>query len=86
MNTRQRQTLHAIFTDPVSATIPWRAVESLFQALGGEVTEGNGSRVRVALNGRRAVFHRPHPEPTCPRYVVRNVREFLMEAGIRPMD
>ena len=28
-------------------------------ALGAEISEGNGSRVRIALNGVRAVFHRP---------------------------
>ncbi len=30
--------------------------------MGAEITEGRGSRVRVALKGVRAVFHRPHPE------------------------
>jgi hypothetical protein len=75
-----------IFTDPVSPTLTWREIESLFVALGGQITEGAGSRVRVALNGVRAVFHRPHPEPTTPRYVVRNVRLFLVEAGIAPLE
>ncbi len=37
-------------------------IESLFIALGAEVTEGKGSRVRVALNDVRAVFHRPQPQ------------------------
>ena len=46
----------------MASNIPWSDVEALFVALGAEVTEGHGSRVRVALNGVRAVFHRPHPE------------------------
>ena len=36
-------------------------MESLLSALGAEVSEGRGSRVRVALNGVRATFHEPHP-------------------------
>lgn len=54
--------MRAIFADPVRANLVWRDVEALFEALDGEVSEGAGSRVRVALNGVRAVFHRPHPE------------------------
>jgi len=29
---------------------------------GAELSERRGSRVRIALNGVRAVFHRPHPQ------------------------
>ncbi|WP_315855755.1 type II toxin-antitoxin system HicA family toxin [Rhizobium leguminosarum] len=50
----------------------------------GEVSEGNGSRVRVALNGVRAVFHRPHPQKETDKGAVRSVRRFLQEAEIRP--
>jgi hypothetical protein len=34
----------------------------MLKAMGAEITEGEGSRVRIALNGVRAVFHRPHPQ------------------------
>jgi len=53
--------LAAILEDPVRSDIPWDDIEGLFRALGAEITEGRGSRVRVALKGVRAVFHRPHP-------------------------
>jgi len=36
-------------------------VETLFVALGAEVEEGAGSRVRIILRNQVAVFHRPHP-------------------------
>lgn len=62
MNSRQRGTLAQIFEDPVRSNIEWTAIESLFNAVGAEVSTGRGSRVRVALNGVKAVFHRPHPE------------------------
>jgi len=74
--------LRAVFADPVRANIAWREIEALFVALGAEVSEGSGSRVRVALGGMRAVFHRPHPEKETDRGAVRSVRRFLTEAGV----
>ncbi len=79
---KQRATLAAIFADPVRANIPWREIEALFLACGAEVGEGNGSRVRVALNGVRAVFHRPHPHKETDKGAVKSVRRFLVEAEI----
>jgi hypothetical protein len=40
--------------------------------------------VRFALNGRRAVFHRPHPRPDMVKGAVESLRDFLTEAGIEP--
>jgi hypothetical protein len=77
-------TLEAVFASPVRASIGWRDIEALFMACGGEISEGAGSRVRVALNGVRAVFHRPHPQKETDRGAVRSVRRFLTEAGITP--
>ena len=76
--------LNAIFSDPVQANIAWRDIESLFISCGGEVSEGSGSRVRVYLNGVRAVFHRPHPQKETDKGAVKSVRRFLSEAEIKP--
>ena len=81
---KHRATIEAVFADPVRPGIPWREVEAVFVAAGGEVSEGNGSRVRVALNGVRAVFHRPHPQKETDKGAVKSVRRFLLEAGIGP--
>jgi len=81
---KHHATLEAVFADPVRASIPWRDIEALFIAAGGEVSEGQGSRVRVALNGVRAVFHRPHPQKETDKGAVKSVRRFLIEAEIRP--
>ncbi len=62
MNKKQQRTFQRIFEKPERADIKWNDVESLFVALGAEISEGRGSRVRVAFKGVRAVFHRPHPE------------------------
>lgn len=82
MNSKQRATLEAIFDNPVRAGIRWDDIESLLKALGAEMSEGEGSRVRIALNGARAVFHRPHPRPETDKGSVRSMRKFLLLAGI----
>lgn len=84
MNRKRRKTLESVFETPERADILWRDIESLFSALGGEVSEGSGSRVRVALEGVRAVFHRPHPRKETNKGTVKSVRRFLQEAGVKP--
>ena len=84
MNKKQRQTLDKIFEKPERSDIKWANIEGLFIALGAEVSEGSGSRVRVALNDIRAVFHRPHPAQVTNKGTVRSVRRFLHEVGVRP--
>lgn len=84
MESKHRKTLEAIFEKPERANIAWRDVEALFIALGAEITEGNGSRVRVALKDVRAVFHRPHPRKETNKGAAKSVRRFLEAAGVKP--
>lgn len=84
MDSKHRRTLEAIFEKPERANILWRDVESLFVALNGELSEGSGSRVRVALSGVRAVFNRPHQRKEVNKASVRSVRRFLEQAGVKP--
>jgi hypothetical protein len=84
VDSKHRRTLEAIFEKPERANIPWSDIEALFISLGAEITEGNGSRRRVALNGVRAVFHRPHPQKETEKGAVKSVRRFLEAAGVRP--
>ena len=84
MTKRHRRTLAAVFADPVHSGIVWREIEALFGAAGAEVSQGSGSRVRVALNGVRAVFHRPHPKKETDKGAIASVRRFLTEAGVKP--
>jgi len=81
MNKKQRQTLNKILERPERSDIPWSNIESLIVALGGEISEGRGSRVRAILNDVKAVFHRPHPERVTEKGAVKSVRRFLQEAG-----
>jgi len=61
--------------------VRWAQVEALLLALGATLREGSGSRIRVELNGRRAVFHRPHPDPVLKRPALRQVATFLSEVN-----
>ncbi|MEM8673106.1 MAG: type II toxin-antitoxin system HicA family toxin [Cyanobacteria bacterium P01_G01_bin.67] len=86
MNNKHRQTLKAIFAVPIRSDIKWTSIESLFKALGAEISQGRGSRVRVSLNGVKAVFHEPHPERETDKGTVKSVNEFLENAEIKSED
>jgi hypothetical protein len=84
MNSKHRKTLAAVFTDPVSGTIEWMAVEGVLLAAGAQRIEGRGSRVRFEKDGEIATFHRPHPGKEAKRYQVRDAREFLERIKVTP--
>ncbi|TPM19553.1 type II toxin-antitoxin system HicA family toxin [Mesorhizobium sp. B2-3-6] len=84
MNSKHRRVLKAIFTDPVSGSIEWIAVEALLVAVGCQVIEGSGSRVRFVFKSEVETFHRPHPSKEAKRYQVRDARPFLLRIGVKP--
>jgi hypothetical protein len=84
VSSKHDKTLADLFADPVKSNIRWADVESLLRHFDAEITEGAGSRVRIALNGVRAVFHRPHPSPYVDKGAVKSIRKFLTEAGVTP--
>lgn len=86
LSSKHRKTLRAVFEDPIRSNVAWTDIERLFEALGAEVSEGRGSRVRVYLSGVRAVFHRPHPQKETDKGALRSVRRFLTEAGFEPEE
>jgi hypothetical protein len=67
MNKSHRKTLDAIFATSVRSDFEWK---------------DTGSRVRIALKGVRAVFHRPHPKKETDKGAVKSVRRFLKETGV----
>ena len=79
-SSKHKRIWDAVFDSPPRADIAWRDIEALFHALGAEISEGNGSRLRVALNGVRAVFHRPHPRKETDKGAVKSVQVFLLRA------
>jgi hypothetical protein len=84
MNKQHRKTLEAIFKKPVPSNLEWRKIEGLFIALGAQIIEGEGSRVRFELHKAVITFHRPHPQKEAKPYQVRDARQFLEQLGIKP--
>ena len=84
LRSKHLKTSRAIFDDPVRSDIEWTDIENLLLALGADLSEGRGSRVRVHLKGIRAVFHRPHPQKETEKGALKSMRRFLTEAGIQP--
>lgn len=56
MQNKHQKILKAIVERPARLDIPWVNIEQLMKSLGAEISEGRGSRVRIVLNGIRAVF------------------------------
>lgn len=79
---KHQTTLDAIFAEPTRANINWNDIENLLVALDADISEGKGSRIRVNLNGVKAVFHRPPPEKEGSKPMVRSVRKYLEAAGV----
>lgn len=84
VNKSHRRTLSEVFSSPTPRSLEWQRIESLFVALGAQLVEGRGSRVRFELNGIVASFHRPHPQKEAKPYQVRDAKEFLSQADVRP--
>ena len=82
MNSKHKNTLKKIFTNPVPKNIGWKAIENLFIAVDVEVIEGNGSRVKFHKNGIIATFHRPHPAKEAKPYQIKDAKIFLTQLGI----
>lgn len=59
-------------------------IESLIKALGGSVSEREGSRVKIELMGEQWRCHRPHPGKEAKRYQVEEARELLERVGVAP--
>ncbi len=84
MNTKHRKTLQAIFAKPTSPSLVFSDIEALLVALGGQVMEREGSRVKITLKGEQWRCHRPHPGKEAKRYQVEEIRELLERIGVHP--
>ena len=84
MHAKHRKTLEDIFKKPSLSSILWKDIEALLISLGADISEGEGSRIRIKLNNVRAVFHRPHPKKETDKGAVASMKRFLENAGIKP--
>jgi HicA-like toxin of HicAB toxin-antitoxin system len=84
MKRKNRETLRQVFRRPTSGNIPWKNIESLFIALGADVSERAGSRIAVVLFGEVRVFHRPHPSPDTDKGAVASIRKWFEQHEVLP--
>lgn len=83
MKAKHGRTLKAIFSAPTRGAIVFSDIEALIRALGGEVREGEGSRVVFELKGSRKYLHRPHPGKEARKYQVEELREWLDKLEVK---
>ncbi len=83
MNNKNKRTYDSIFTDPVPSDINWKDIEKLIESIGSQISQGNGSRVRFKIGEAKATFHRPHPSPDTNKLTVKDIRDFLIVAGVK---
>ncbi len=84
MKKKHQKTLELIFRRPTSGNIHWRDIESLFLALGADVSERAGSRISVVLFGEVRISHRPHPSPFTDKGAISSVRKWLESNEVIP--
>ncbi len=82
MNHKHRVTLHALFAHPISSNIDPKAVKSVLEELGAELSHGGHGHLAIKLNG---VSHSLHDTPhSLSKDTVAALRKFLEEAGVNP--
>ena len=83
MNSKHTKTLKAIFAKPAASNIKFSDIEALVTELGGEVREGDGSRVALLLKGGTKHAHRPHPGKEAKQYQIKEIKEWLTAVGVK---
>jgi hypothetical protein len=78
---KHRKTFEAMQGHPAPANLRWSDVESLLVYLGAKIVEGRGSAITVTLKGKKAWFHRPHPEDKADRGAIKNALILIKESG-----
>jgi len=83
MNRKHTKTLKAIFAKPDASNLKFADIEAMVTALGGEVREGDGSRVALVLGGGVKHAHRPHPGKEAKQYQIKEIRAWLAATGVK---
>jgi hypothetical protein len=84
MNGKQRETLTAIFSEPVPKNLLWDDMESLLKAIGCKVKHRGGSKIGFGKDNEMLYAHRPHPQKEAKVFAVKKVRAFLERLGVTP--
>lgn len=71
---------------PHRAHISWADTKRLLGLLGARVRNGTNSRIRIELNGVRAVIQQPVKENDSPKFTVVALQRFFREARVDPNE
>lgn len=82
MNSKQQKTFKCLFDNPVRKNIKWVDVERLIVGVGGQIKQGDGSRIRIVLGEYSLNIHTPHPHKELKPYQIRAIRQLLLEEGV----
>ncbi|MCL2161442.1 MAG: type II toxin-antitoxin system HicA family toxin [Betaproteobacteria bacterium] len=84
MKSRHLKTLREVFDRPTRSNIVFSEMETLVLALGGNVVEREGARIKIVIKGAVWRAHRPHPGKEAKKYQVEEFRELLEFIGVTP--
>jgi hypothetical protein len=90
MGNKHKKTLLRIFEIPTRNDISYPEVKNLFQYLGGNIKNGNGSRRQMSIKTKNVKkplvcrFHEPHGSDSFGEYQIELFQEFLTKIGITP--
>jgi hypothetical protein len=84
LNNHHRDTLEKIFSHPSSASIEWRQVLSLLQAVAVTTEEHNG-KLKVTLGPETEVLQPPRTKDIDQQMIV-DLRQMLTRAGLAPVN
>ena len=81
---KHTKTWNAIHQSPTLRNIKWDDIERMLIHLEFKIEEGAGSAIVVRFEEVRYTFDRPHPRKEAYQYQVKDVRDLLREAGVKP--
>ncbi len=84
MKAKHRCILEPIFASPTRGGIVFSDIEAPIIAMGGDVREGEGSRIVFELRGGRQYLHRPHLDIEAKKYQVEELREWFRQLEVGP--
>lgn len=85
LSSKHRRTLLDIWKTPPLANLKWTRIETLIEAVGGKIEQGNGSRMRFIIDGRVGRFHKPHKNgANTDKGAVSSLKKYLTDCGITP--
>ncbi|MHA1539610.1 MAG: type II toxin-antitoxin system HicA family toxin [Alphaproteobacteria bacterium] len=78
-----RKTLEDVFRDPPAHDIAWENIETMLHGCSAHVSHSDNNRMRLLMGGCVAIFHRREGAACIGRKTLKDLREFLIRAGVR---